>query len=84
MARTVHNNYTSPVISIAKCGKIKTTSQSIIVTREFDLEEQQELEADARLWTNTFNAMTPEQFAKLDELFGDDDEETFPLDFSAR
>jgi hypothetical protein len=46
---------------------------------------QEEQDADARLWTEKFNATTPEQLARLEKfLEGDPAEESVPLDFTGR
>ena len=46
---------------------------------------QEELEAEARLWTEKFNATKPEQLARLEKLFDEDIAEgTLPLDFTGK
>ena len=48
-------------------------------------EHQAEIDSDAKLWTETFDDMTSEQFANLDAFFEDNAKAgTFALDFSRK
>ena len=68
--------------STAQSGKKKTERPP---ANELNFGPQAELEEDERKWRAAFDATTPEQLSKLEQMFAEDEQEgTFPLNFSGR